>query len=346
MPSSQPKPNVLHFIKGTKIFRRLPSNVVPEDERFFTKELTAEVEDIKILQLSNVNLVSQGAIFKWMKPIPGLSLFNDIGEIVPYSIPDLLKIRFFWPGHPLNQGYEYLSIDNIYSHTYYHWLTEALPRLFLVREWLSTAVLLLPNNHEQQFHKDTLKLFNVERIEWLKKKVRYDIPKLITSTQIGRIANYHPMVIKGMVNFIKERIEFTIDYGERIYVSRSRAAKRGLANEKEVEIYLTNQGFRTIHFEDYNFVQQVSIMHHCKILVGVHGAGLANMIFMQAAGKIMELRLSDENENYFYFSLASLADLDYYYQFCSAIDEKASVQDADIVVDLGKFKENIQLILS
>ena len=176
--------------------------------------------------------------------------------------------------------------------------------------------------------------------------MRYDIPCLITTTQIGRMANYHPLVIKEMATFIKSKIEQPINYGDKIYISRSKATKRKISNESEVEIYLENLGFRKIHFEDHSFIEQVSIMHHCKKLIGVHGAGLANMIFMNAHGRVMELRKHDAGENYFYFSLASTVDLDYYYQFCDSVDGGTSVQDADILVDIVELKENLKIMLS
>lgn len=312
----------------------------------FAKPLLAHIEDVRVLQLSNVSLTSQGVIFSGLTPISGLTLTNDNGEIVPYSLWDILKIRLFNPTILLDCGIDYLLIDNIYSHTYYHWVTEALPRLFLLKEKLARAVLLLPNNHIQRFHEEALTLFDVHRIQWLKDGRRYAVPHLISSTQIGKMANYHPVIIKEMVKYFKSKAPQLLDYGEKIYISRGSALKRRVTNELEVESYLESAGFRKIQFEHHSFAEQISIMHHCRVLVGIHGAGLANMIFMEPAGRVMELRKKDNGENYFYFSLASTVDLDYYYQFCDSAVENASVQDADIIVDLEKLKANVKLMLS
>ena len=337
---------VIRSFDTLQMTRRLPVNIVERDIPFFNKLLEVQIQAIKVISVVNANIISSGAIFKNFSVLPQIILSNDNGEIVSYSKRDILKIIFFWRCISLKRANKYFVIHNAFSHTYYHWLLEALPRLFLIREQISSGTLLLPSNHNEKFHRESLELFGIGDIGILNEKVRYHIPHTITSTQIGRIANYHPIILKEMVQYINSRIDLATDLGDKIYISRSRALKRKVVNEHQIEIFLRNLGFRIINIEDYNFESQVSIMHHCKYLIGIHGAGLANMIFMREGGKIMELRKHDCGENYFYFSLASTVNLHYYYQFCSSIDEQASVQDADIVVDFHEFERNVQKMLA
>jgi capsular polysaccharide biosynthesis protein len=128
-------------------------------------------------------------------------------------------------------------------------------------------------------------------------------------------------------------------------VSRSNASRRKIINESQVEEYVKKAGFTVVHFEDYSFSQQISIMHHCRFLIGLHGAGLVNMIFMNAGGRILELRKFDSGENYFYFGVSATVGHDYYYQFCEAKDSAISVQDSDIIVDMDKFQQNVNKML-
>jgi capsular polysaccharide biosynthesis protein len=336
---------VVKAIGSIRVVRRLPLNLIETHKVFFRRLLSVRIPQIDILERRGLSLTAQGVVFKGIMPLKALLLHNDTGPVIAYSFRDVLKILIYFPRVVLRNDVQFMIIDNVYSHTYYHWLTESLPRLFLLKDKISNGVLLLPSNHNEKFHVESLAIFNIVKVEKLQRDVRYVVPRLITSTQIGTIANYHPQVMSDMVSFLLERIDLKLNLGEKIYVSRSRADKRNAVNANAVEDYLIRRGFVIVHFEDFSFSQQVSIMHNCKVLVGIHGAGLANMIFMRNGGKILELRKFDNGENYFYFSLSSIAGLDYYYQFCEAKAENVSVQDADIIIDLVSLDKNINCML-
>jgi capsular polysaccharide biosynthesis protein len=272
-------------------------------------------------------------------------LCNDDGEVVPYSWIDFMKIFLSWQNKQINSSLTSIVVHNNFSNTYYHWITEALPRLYLVRDQIADSTLLLPDNHNQKFHIESLKIFRIGTISWMKQKVRYRTPELVVSSQIGRIANYHPEVMRGMVAYVKSMIPLKTDLGYKLYISRRNSPRRRVVNESELEPLLINAGFKVIDLEQFSFAEQVSMMHHCRHIVGVHGAGLANMIFMEAGAHVLELRSDDKGANYFYFTLASTVDHRYYYQFCESKEPGASVQDADIYVDVDMFKKNIDLML-
>jgi hypothetical protein len=336
---------VLKNIQPIAIKRKFPVNVTDPIKPFFSRLISTQSQDVNVFHMSNVNIVAQGVVFKWLTVYNPFLLHNDRGPVVRYSIRNILRVFLLWPSIHLKKHAAYILIDNVYSHTYYHWLTEALPRLFLVREKIPSSVLLLPSNHNQKFHTDALQIFDVRQKQFLKARVRYIVPHLTASTQIGKIANYHPAVINEMVAYIKSNVNISVNYGQRIYVSRSRASKRKVLNEYEVTEYLATVGFRVVYFEDHSFSEQVSIMHHTQYVVGLHGAGLANILFMAAGGSILELRRFDNGENYFYFSLANVVNLNYLYQFCESPDAQASVQDADVVVDMSLLKLNVEKML-
>jgi capsular polysaccharide biosynthesis protein len=339
------KLRILRTIDAITLKRKLPVNVDEEHRPLFENLITCNVDDVNVAEITNADVTSNGAIIANLSIFKGMSLSNDNGEIIQYKLIDLFRIRFFWPRISLRSDLRYLVIHNIFSHTYYHWLVEALPRLFLLKDEIPSSVLMLPSNHDQKFHLESLKLFGVRQTEMLKDRTRYSVPKIITSTQIGRIANYHPTVLNQMVQYMKREAHKDIDLGQRIYVSRSRASRRKIINESQVEDCVKKAGFTVVHFEDYSFIQQISIMHHCRFLVGLHGAGLVNMIFMKAGGRILELRKYDSGENYFYFGVSATVGHDYFYQFCEAKDSNISVQDSDIIVDIDKFQQNVNKML-
>lgn len=332
-------------LESIKLKRILPANIRPEDQILFEKLNNAEVKAIFKYSIKKANLVTQGILFKHLKWFNEIQLENDSGFVLPYSIKDLLKIRFFWKKETIPDT-QVLLIYNPYSHTYYHWLLESLPRLFLLKDHLQTSTLVLPENYNTSFHKETLKIFNVSKIKYLQANTRYVTSSLITCSQPGRIANYNPVLLSDTVRFIKERIKPVFSSVDRIYISRSKASKRKILNEELVETLLVEKGFMVVNMEDFSFSNQVDMMSSCKYLVSIHGAGLANMIFMPKGSSVLELKMFDAGLNYFYYTLACTTDLNYFYQFCQSTDQHKSVQDADIIVDMEEFKLNIAKMLN
>jgi hypothetical protein len=200
------KLRILRTIDAITLERKLPVNIDDEHRPLFENLISCNVDAVNVADITNADITSHGSIIANLSTFKGTSLSNDNGEVIQYKLIDLLRIKFFWPRMSLRNDLRYLVVHNIFSHTYYHWMVEALPRLFLLRDEIPSSVLLLPSNHNQKFHKESLELFGVRQTEILKDSTRYTVPKIITSTQIGRIANYHPAVLNQMVQYIKTLI--------------------------------------------------------------------------------------------------------------------------------------------
>jgi len=84
-------------------------------------------------------------------------------------------------------------------------------------------------------------------------------------------------------------------------------------NEDAVVALVQQHGYEIHFFEDYTLRQQIAIMAETRYLIGLHGAGLTNVLFMPAQGKILELRNQLDDHNNCFFTLASALDHDYYY---------------------------------
>ena len=328
------------------VVREWPKNMRQEDKEMFQPLQKRHIDPIKINKLQDTGVLANGLLFKGMRVYKQLLLANDQKYINRPNWKGLLSIYLQYSKERLEKDKRYISVNNAYSHTYYHWLLEVLPRLYLTREYFSDSILLLPDNHTAKFHCQSLALFRVKQTYLMEFDKIYQAPQLLVPSQIGRVANYHPQVIKQTVEFIKSQLELKLDLGERIYVSRGKATKRKILNEDEVLSYVQEQGFTSVCLEDYSFGEQISIMHHCRYLVGLHGAGLANMIFMPEDGHIFEFRKYDEGENYFFYTLASTVHLNYYYQFCQASCDTSSVQDADVQVDIECLKNQLKAMVS
>jgi hypothetical protein len=98
--------------------------------------------------------------------------------------------------------------------------------------------------------------------------------------------------------------------GRRIYVSRQRASRRRMSHGDEILGVLHEFHFETVECEGLTFSQQVELFRDATIVVGPHGAGLANIAFCPEGAAVLECFASDY-VNPCYATVASAAGLRY-----------------------------------
>ena len=190
---------------------------------------------------------------------------------------------------------------------YHHWLYDVLPRLSLCSKIFDLKEIdyfLLPGL-SQNFQKETLDLLNIPKHKRLSsKKYRHikakkiivtDHPYVVTNNStkdILNIPNWINIWLKD--NFIiknENRIKkkFYINRGDEV---NNKVAHREISNEEEIRKYLIKNNFESIKLQNITFSEQVSLFHNADIIVGLHGAGLANLVFCKPKTKVIELRRS------------------------------------------------------
>jgi len=65
----------------------------------------------------------------------------------------------------------------------------------------------------------------------------------------------------------------------RLYIARGDALHRRIVNEPELVAALAQWGFATVRLAELSFDEQVRVFEDAEIVVGAHGAGLANLVF-------------------------------------------------------------------
>jgi hypothetical protein len=74
-----------------------------------------------------------------------------------------------------------------------------------------------------------------------------------------------------------------------ILVSRAYSLRRKLLNEKKLFNQIKKYGFKKVYFEKLSYEKQVELSKNCKIMIGYHGAGLTNSIFMKKNTHLIEI---------------------------------------------------------
>lgn len=98
---------------------------------------------------------------------------------------------------------------------------------------------------------------------------------------------------------------------ELLYVSRADAARRRLANEAELERALVRLGFSVVRPGEHPVAEQRRLFASSRLVVGPHGAGLTNVVFMHPGTALVELACRDY-VNACYYRLAQVMDVRYF----------------------------------
>ena len=104
---------------------------------------------------------------------------------------------------------------------------------------------------------------------------------------------YHPahLAAPWAIDFLRSRFQFRLEASssQRIYISRRDASVRFIRNEADVVTSLAKYGFTSIALSELGYDEQVALFANATHVVGMHGAGLTNMVFCQPHAHVLEI---------------------------------------------------------
>tara|TARA_Y200000002_G_scaffold313860_1_gene271430 strand:- start:957 stop:2093 length:1137 start_codon:yes stop_codon:yes gene_type:complete len=196
------------------------------------------------------------------------------------------------------------------NNNYWHWLFDVLPRFKILENTQNLKDInyfLLPNL-KNRFQIETLDIIGIpkkKRLSSLKQRhiecdqiIVSDHPYVIKNDASNEIQNL-PMWIISWLNstLTKDKALDDKSFPANIYIDRSDAHPnvanlRQIINEKDVVNFLKERGFNIITLSNYTFKDQMKLFYNAKNIVGLHGAGFANVIFSKPELKVLELKPS------------------------------------------------------
>lgn len=345
-PSAAKYPTLL--LPQTISKRRLPVNFDASDLPLFSHELEQAIPATQLLELDDVRVSADGILFKGRQMLPESFAFPSNREL--WHRRSLVK--FFATNYLLrrtrNVEEPILWITDDWSNGYFHWLTDVLSRLYVVRDRLPEFLLALPWDFaERDFVKASLECFGVKSVKFIGKDEVWFCRKLVMPTHTAPSGHYNEETIRAVRRHLLQCFGAApAQTYSRVYVSRGRARKRRILNEELVSEVLREFGFETIYAEDHSFAEQVRLCSQARYLVTNHGAGLTNMLFMPQGSGVLELRHQADAINNCYFTLASALDLNYFYQNCRSDNSNEDPHLADLVVDLETLRKNLRWLVA
>lgn len=303
-----------------KIYGKIEKSIDPEtDDRvevkniIFEKNLNYKIYSIKKgrLYTNRVqdtaviidNLIVKGPSFQFRKA-------KDL-EIYDSKISDNIVFKQGTPRVLKNLNGTVLSLlaGGGANSNYWHWLFDVLPRLRLCEDYINLNEIdyfLLPSN-QNKFQNESLNYLNIPKNKRLSsEKFRHiKANKLLTTDHpVVTTGNATTDIHRGIPNWISEWLKNSFIQKKenrknkkrsKIFINRKNlknlsSAQRAVINEQEIKDYLKKKEFTFVNLEELSFIEQVNLFNDSECIVGLHGAGFANVVFCDTNTKIIEFK--------------------------------------------------------
>lgn len=181
-----------------------------------------------------------------------------------------------------------------------------------------------------------------EHIIFLKDETNYSFKRLFVSSfrSISGAGTYNCPETRILLEEISGKVADSLfNKPEYVYISRGDAAYRRVTNEYDLVHELKNRGFTDIKAGTMGYLEQVATFSRAKIIIGLHGAGLTNMIYARPGAVVIELMPRSLGNNNFH-KLATIKGHPYYSITVNS-DGASDINRGDVSIDI---KEIISLV--
>jgi capsular polysaccharide biosynthesis protein len=218
--------------------------------------------------------------------VSGTHVISGDGTVLGWGAPDLRAWRPI-PRPPKLEG-THLHLGGRWSEGYAHWLLDVLPRLHALPhlDRRSTGALVaapFPAWKAQSLAAAGIDPSSVTVLE----DRPTEVETLYVVGPIGSPAHCHPLAVSWLrTTYLQPGRSAP---GRRLYVTRRAAASRRLRNEDLLLRRLEPLGFEVIDPGQMAFDEQVAAFQGASMVIGPHGAGLANLVFCPPGTGVVEL---------------------------------------------------------
>ncbi|MDA9355324.1 glycosyltransferase family 61 protein, partial [Amylibacter sp.] len=153
---------------------------------------------------------------------------------------------------------------------------------------------------------------------------------LIGSTYISTYPSYNYELFTTARQTILSKLQIKNTKEKlKLYISRKLAKDRKILNEDEIIEQLTVQGFTVIYPELLSINEQISLFSNADTVLGMHGSGLANIIFCENVKLIELMPCAKFNTMFFGISMV----LGFKYVSISTSEQTSKGKDSDAYFD-------------
>lgn len=178
--------------------------------------------------------------------------------------------------------------DTAERNNYCHFITEVLPRIIYYGEKYENHFVVLSRSVPNSFRGIAADFVGEERILIVKDDEAYLFKQAVVCHSIAENVFSFSQVLDLAMDKVLSYCTPSVSKASRLYVSRADADFRRFNDEQFVRDRLRELSFVTVVNSDLTFLEQVSIFSQAKHVLGIHGAGLVNIIFSRELQKLTE----------------------------------------------------------
>lgn len=279
--------------------------------------------------------------------------------------------RFLWPYAPELQRSAHEAFHNtsvaakpavalpgrtlfaaVHGFSFYHWLLGVVPKILLARQAgvAFDRVIVNPQHTGRDrgtFQAESLGHLRIAEADvvWLDRGSHFVCDELILPSEpcVSHQTELTPWALASLrAAFLPEKPAAPV---KRLFISRAKARRRRLLNEDVVIATLAPFGFTSVALEALPLATQIELFAGAEVVAGLHGAGLAHLVFARAGAAFLEIT-SSPWPNPCFMNLAR--DLRLYYSNVPAHpaeDAETTNFATDLVVDPEALSEAARQLL-
>jgi len=221
----------------------------------------------------------------------------------------------------------YLIFYNGNLHNHYHWLAEGLLSLDILSRALglnSSLKIALPKSMDINAlldHRETLRAVGLDKydvVEFEASLIKVQEAIWVESDLVESMPAIYLKDFQQRISALYAGLRSPRN--RRLLVAR-RGPARTFHNIEQVQAFLSRYDFETVYLEGMSMVDQILLFQSAEFIIGVHGAGLANLLFCEPGTKVIELMPSVEMRPFFWL-ISEKLDLVYGLQFCPTVPDQ------------------------
>jgi capsular polysaccharide biosynthesis protein len=252
----------------------------------------------------------------------------------------------------LNDSQKYLIIHGPVQNIY-HWITESIPRLWMVKDDVDQLTLLLPAEMRGTVFDGMLAPFGLKKIQYLSPSKNVFVNHLVLPELKPLFSIFDPALViqirEFYFNWLQRNFLIKNSEGKQLYLKSTGNNANVIHNNVEMETMLENMGFEIVDVAKHNFPEWIQKLVHADFVISLDSHELACMQFMRPGTSVLELKFDHGNDVDLYkgrfWHLASCLDLNYYYQFGDHTSYAADHFTKCFTFDLKLLQRNIVKIL-
>lgn len=238
-----------------------------------------------------------------------------------------------------------IPIGGLTPHNYFHWWLESVARAALITDHHIPADMQLLAPPLAAWQKEALGLMGIStdqvKVAGSDRFQQFD-ELVFVSRGLGAISTIVPEAVRAVRRRLDVQAAVSAG-GRRLFISRLKATSRRIVGEQHLRAVLQRYGFETVYCEDLTVTAQVELFRGATAILGVHGAGLTNMLFAPLGAVVVELQPEglDHGGGFLYGNLAAVLSHRYGVIVCRSVSTRdlTPTTSRDIKPDLDELDQ-------